>query len=298
MKPAVKKFSLIALTLTSLLAMAACAKKVQKSPLETADPKVDSPADVDASKAREQANQNPLTMVGKANPDALPEGASRASKTNVSSLAMLGSYQGSIVTLAVPSAKNWGSIRISDEDAKALYQALRIKTTATQKNQNYLEGTAKTGHGIRCYKGAEVKTPTAEEYSCSIYFDYVTGTVNEMSKKVEFDETVPAISEKFSGQSVIIDPSAKVPTAFIRVTGLDAQAMYTLLRTKGQFNADADQTDITAMERKGKNITCVKSRPSGATEDSYKCMLSLNALSGAIAMTEEAPTFTGSVPLL
>jgi hypothetical protein len=299
------KSTLVITTIATVLAMGACAKKDHKSPMDKADPKVDSPATVDARNAQAAANTvsgdgtPTLRMSGKANQaQQRPPGATRPSVLSKEiDFALTETFEGSFLTLAYPNDGNWGWIHIDDEDAKALFDSLRVKAVATEKNETYAAGTSKTGENIRCFKGAELKTPTVDQYSCAIYIDYKKGSANLLQPHVEFDGSVPALTEKYMGTTLNLNPagvvpselgdSAPLPLGTLRFSGPDARALFSTLNVAAVMNAGQElELDPTALIKRGQSISCTKAKPVGAKADSYNCALGFNFATGKVAAAQ------------
>jgi hypothetical protein len=288
--------------------MGACAKK-DRGLKAKADPKVESQQDTDTRKAMNMADH-----VGSFIKNAPNSGVTLASAVGKDvDVVLTESYVGKFLMLARPNKGNFGQIVVDDDDAKAIYDALRVKVENGPANDVFLSQKVKRGQQIICYLATRKDAPNVPSYSCMINIDYVTGAVN-FPHGITLDPQVPALAEKHVGNNVFLNPAAIPPassvanrdarpsaTDFSAVAASprplatiyfggstengnpDAKALYYALGVPATAYSGANgQPGVSevAMVKTGHNISCKRSIPLGTSDFKFMCKVMFNYQTG------------------
>lgn len=201
-----KRSTMAFVTAATILAAVACAKKEHKNPAAKPDAKVDNPADVADAKSLEAARLA-AQRAQKNQPNNPPFNPDPEIKHHLNQ-----AYIGPLLQLKyVDSDPEPALIKLRDEDAKNLYQALRLEEESVAENDNYLPSKVKNGESIRCAVAAQKNSPDLPEYSCSIEFDYSSGAARILTQGLKLDSKVSVLQKLYKGISILLDPGHVAP---------------------------------------------------------------------------------------
>lgn len=296
------------LTVATLFAMGACAKK-DRGLKAKADPKVESQQAADTRKAMNMADH-----LGSFVKNAPNSGVTLATAVGKDiDVVLTESYVGTNLMLAHPNKGNFGQIVVDDDDAKAIYDALRVKVENGPANDVFLSQKVKRGQQILCYLATRKDAPNVPSYSCMINIDYVTGAVN-FPHGITLDPQVPALAEKHVGNNVFLNPAAIPPASSVanrdarpsatdfsavaatprplatiyfggpdKMGNADAKALYFALGVPatayGGTNGQPGVSEV-AMVKTGHNISCKRSVPLGTSDFKFMCKVMFNYQTG------------------
>lgn len=133
-------------------------------------------------------------------------------------------YAGQNLMMIYPHRGNWGWVKVNDEDAKVLYDHMKVKPL--YRSGSLMSSNTKTGTHVSCFEKAQHSQPNEKEYACSIYINYRLGTVKYVRSKrgVDKDKDVPDLIVDYKGKNVEMDAVKK--TAKISFKDDDAKALF------------------------------------------------------------------------
>lgn len=228
--------------------------------------------------SKKSSSQDQINSQDKTKVETLP--AETSSSKVPDNFTLSQSYQGTDLLLVYPHAGNWGWWRLKGDDAKKLYETLRVKETDTPGGIVYAPGRSKDGSHVTCYRQSLKEEPANILYSCSLYIEYKNAKVNEItrSKKVKVDKKIADISEDFKGTNLRLDSKDQVAT--LMIDGDDAKALYLTLDDRLLTGINEGSENF---ERKVDNFDCRK----GLNVTKFKCLVRLDLKKGSLALPKE-----------
>jgi hypothetical protein len=214
-----------------------------------------------------------------------------------------GAYKGTQVILkkdTEKAPKNAGEITISGDDAKRLYERMKIvaevPNVGTESN-----GVQKTKQGkdLACSE-LTPRTGTEVKYSCNIHFDYRTGKLlypTQVIKEATEDKDLKgtANTAAYTGKGLSILEGAD-GSGILSVADTDAKVLFDTLSVE-EKSLTADGW-LSSKEKMGANLRCY--RHTGLKTDSapsYTCSLSIGVNDGTVKSSDvTAPAAAATTP--
>lgn len=191
-------------------------------------------------------------------------------------------YKGEKVILTAKDAKNTGLIKITGQDAQAIFDRMRLKEESG--SADVVAGkqlVSKKGKGVEC-RSLVGSTDSAE---CYIYIDYKTGNLLAERTEIQVDEQAKEITEAFNGIDLSIVGSSD-QSALLSIKGTDAQAIYQTM-TATETDLGADEGWYSAKEKLGGVINCsVAASEQAKANKEYVCTLRINPVDGTVKAAE------------
>ena len=199
-----------------------------------------------------------------------------------------GTYTGPSVTLtknAEGKTDNKGQIVIGSDDAKELYERMKVKAvspnTATELNVQHV---TKKGKNLECSqftRGADSK------FSCVVYIDYRTGKLSYGDQAVVMDDQAKVETKAFSTDTLsILEGEAGI--AIMSVKGDDAKALYDTL--SGKETPMLGDTNLSSKTKSGENVRCYENTVGKKDAvPTYTCSLSIVTADGTVKVSEATP---------
>lgn len=184
------------------------------------------------------------------------------------------SYSGKQVTLIYPSDTNYGKISIHGEDARHLFEALRVKVNADDENEFY---TIKNGRNMSCKY-----SKLSRDYECSFVLQYRSGFIRITQASSAPNLRVPSVREFYYGADVVLWADDPENMGRIQIKGRDAEALFNALyvpteKIKNPIN------NLPSLQKRGEDLICRGFAGLEADEKlAYSCSFYINHATGKI----------------
>jgi hypothetical protein len=197
-------------------------------------------------------------------------------------------YTGKNVTLTKNTgdkAASAGTITLFEEDARRLYERLRIVATLDAKD-TASDTKTKQGKNLAC---SEFVRSENKVYSCILSINYSTGKLASADKEITVDKDAKANTEAYSkkegGQLSILQGAEG--NGILSVLGEDAKVLYEVLTVEEKsLVSDGWMAD---KEKIGENLRCYKHTfLKTDAAPSYTCSLSVNVNDGTVKASDVA----------
>ncbi len=162
-------------------------------------------------------------------------------------------YESENLALTFPSENNRGQVIIRGEDAKMIFEHLKIKADSRQN---------KIGLNIFC-----------SQTLCSLSIDYKTLAINELSQQgTRKDNSIADLIQDYTSPRLQMNASKKRAKIFL--AGNDAKALY----LASDLKPSKIVVDGIQFERKSNKVDCRKNTQT----NEYTCHINLKSESGVI----------------
>lgn len=251
----------------ALLSIFSCGKNDKSSPTSPAIPEIESKQVIDMKDSLQSNLKVKASDINDIN------------ETSNEPFNLKNSYSGKMLMLIYPHPSDWGWIRIGDDkDSLVLYKALQIKETHSAGNLVWNDTKIKNAANIACYEQSLIKKPKEILHTCSLFINYSTGSINEISDKSDADTSVPKLDKSYLSDTLKIDIANQDKIALINLKGKDAKALFSTLYT----DVVEEKTELSNLRtKKGKHISCTESvaiEEKHLTE--YNCSFSIDYTTG------------------
>jgi len=188
------------------------------------------------------------------------------------------SYLGRNLVMIFPHDTNWGWVNLGGNDAKTMYDVLRIEATEGNGNEEWMPSSVKTAENIVCLKMSRKEAPENVRYSCNVYIEYkAANVIPTIGPTPVIDATAEnAVIADYAGENLKIDGASQIAT--ISFKGADAQALYNTIEVP---LSEIDQAD-GPYNRKVNMIDC----RSGVNVKEQACSIRVNAATGVLELPE------------
>lgn len=174
--------------------------------------------------------------------------------------------------LIYPNEKKAGKISLIVEDAKALYEALRVKPLEFDDTEQQQTLKTKQGNHLKCFELDPSNGPTL--WGCELDIQYEEGSVSLLMDHVELDEEVGQLKEDYTGLNLTLK-SNQSQKSTITLKQNSALVLYTLLAAPEQ------EIDPKTKVKTGQDYFCTKVNSSTA-DDIYTCELAFDLETGQV----------------
>lgn len=181
--------------------------------------------------------------------------------------------------------KNAGQIKIFEDDARRLYERMKVVAAAEDTVTDYASNTkTKQGKNLACSqftRGGDVLV-----YSCIIAIDYRTGKLAFADQTINVDAEAKVNTEAYTSNSLSI-LQGEEGNGILSVKGDDAKALYDTLKIE-EKSLTADGW-LSSKEKSGANLRCYKHTTLKTDADpSYTCSFSVNVNDGTVKASDVA----------
>lgn len=173
-----------------------------------------------------------------------------------------------------PNKEKTGKIVLIVKDAKALYDALRIKSSQLEDTEKQQTVKTKQGHNLKCFEIHPLNINERTRWGCEMDFRYEEGLVNVEMDDWEVDEEVPQLSVDKIGHNLTLK-AGQSQLSTISFKQNSALMLYNFL-TVPEFEIDP----VTKV-KKGQDYICTKVI-SLIADDNYTCELTFDHETGQV----------------
>lgn len=181
------------------------------------------------------------------------------------------------------STKNSGEIKVFEQDARRLYDRMKVVATGEDANQGPVQSKkTKTGKNIACSEFP--KEGQAADYTCIIAIDYRTGKLAFADQTITLDENAKVSTVAYTGPGLSILEGAD-GNGILSVKNADAKALYDTLKVEAK-SLVADGW-LSTQEKSGVNLRCYKHTALKTdSAPSYTCSFSVNVNDGTVKASD------------
>lgn len=183
------------------------------------------------------------------------------------------------------TSKNSGEIKVFEEDARRLYDRMKVVATVDNTSTELVTSTkTKTGKNIACSQFT--RTGDQLVYSCIIAIDYRTGKLAFADQAINVDAEAKVSTAVYTGAGLSI-LEGKDGNGILSVKNDDAKALYDTLKVEAK-SLTADGW-LSTQEKSGVNLRCYKHTALKTdSAPSYTCSFSLNVNDGTVKASDVA----------
>lgn len=181
------------------------------------------------------------------------------------------------------STKNAGEIKVFEQDARRLYDRMKVVASGEDSNQGPVQPTkTKTGKNIACSEFT--KEGQAAAYSCIIAIDYRTGKLAFADQVIKADAEAKVSTVAYTGPGLSI-LEGDDGNGILSVKNADAKALYDTLKVEAK-SLVADGW-LSTSEKSGTNLRCYKHTALKTdSAPSYTCSFSINVNDGTVKASD------------
>ncbi|HUP57711.1 MAG TPA: hypothetical protein VM598_09685 [Bdellovibrionota bacterium] len=197
------------------------------------------------------------------------------------------SYVGPNLQMPYPNDWNLGAISLQGDDAKALFDALALKTAKLRADDTWLAGRKKSARDVACIQHSRRATPGKLEHECAFAIEFRRGSL-QTERPARTDERVAQLQGSYIGVNLVMVTPHPVNFTVVRIRGEDARALFFTL------NAFPRQTGGNVVyrpsrQKRGEDLECFETSKYAAPDElEYACHFYINYRTGEkIALGED-----------